>query len=369
MDKGRVIRNVLVIARSARMLAQLANDSGFCSVAVDCYADEDTQGMTLETIKVSSLALRDVQAALIAVRNKYALTHVVYGSGLEHYLETLDYLERHWRLLGNSPAIFRSYQNKPAFFDQLAELGIPFPETVFSPPTQKGHWLLKPARSEGGLEISRYGSAVVAEAGAWYWQRYLPGQPMSVLFSVSQGKVGILGFNRQWTTEIDGKHPFMFAGVVNRAQLSELNRRQLLDWLTKLAGVYSLKGFASLDFILFDGKCYLLEINPRIPASAQLYGDSAFSWHVKACHDELAASDFGLPEPKAYQIIFATDSLTVPYDVNWPNWAIDRPVGGSFISKGHPICSIIASGKCAEQVMNTLRRRQNFIEKLFKTGL
>ena len=358
---------LLVIASSARMLAQLACDAGFQAFAIDCFGDEDTRKLAGEVVKVASLALDDLEQVIESMRERHALTHVVYGSGFEKHAETLDYLEKHWTVLGNTPTVFRQFQDKPAFFAQLAKSSIVFPETVFVPPADRGDWLLKPMCGEGGMGISRYQSDSAIERGDCYWQRRLQGQAMSVLFLASQRRIKVLGFNRQWTTTLDDDHAFIFAGVTNCAELLAANQSLVSDWLMKLIAVYPLQGLGSLDFILVDGQCYLLEINPRIPASAQLYGRSIFSLHIGACQGLLG--DAGLPQPKGYQIIYARKPMQIPNNVGWPEWAVDRPVSGALIGKGEPICSIISAGKTVGQVEERLRQQQNFIEKLFKTGL
>jgi len=359
---------LLVIASSARMLAQLACDAGFQPFAIDCFGDEDTRKLAAQVVKVASLALADVKQVVDSMRQRHDLTHVVYGSGFEKHTETLDYLEKHWVVWGNAAAVFRGFQDKPAFFAQLSVLSIPFPETVFVPPEDRGDWLLKPMHGEGGMGISRYQPDSTIERGDYcYWQRRLQGQAMSVLFLAGRGKVKALGFNRQRTTALDDDHAFVFAGVTNCADLSAANQYLVSDWLSRLVGVYPLQGLGSLDFMLVDGRCYLLEINSRIPASAQLYGRSIVSLHIGACQGVLG--DVGLPQPKGYQIIYAQKPMQVPHNVNWPEWTVDRPFSGALIGKGEPICSIISAGKTVGQVEERLRQQQNFIEKLFKTGL
>lgn len=368
MHQSAIPEKLLVIAQSARMPAQLAVNAGLRPVAIDCFADQDTRQIAVETWRVPSLALCDVRPVIEAIREKYGLTYLVYGSGFEHHVETLAYFEEHWLVLGNSAEVFRQLQDKSAFFAQMAVLAIQCPETVFFAPADGGDWLVKPMQGEGGATISHYDpNDDIGSPAKCYWQRYLKGQAMSVLFAACNGQARLLGFNRQWTTAIDAKHAFVFAGIRNRAELSQAHQQLLSDWLARLVLAYRLQGLGSLDFMLVDDRCYLLEINPRIPASAQLYGASIFSLHVQACLGEL--HDCAPTEPKGYQIVYARKALRIPYGLNWPEWAVDRPGAGSIIGKGGPICSIIAAGKTAEQVEDNLRRRQDFIETLLNTGL
>ncbi|MGY6274786.1 ATP-grasp domain-containing protein [Methylomonas sp. MgM2] len=357
---------LLVVAQSARMLVQLAFDAGFEAVAIDCFGDEDTQQLALEAIKVASLALCNVRPVAERLRGRHGLVHVVYGSGLERHLETLAYLERHWMLLGNSADVFKQFHDAPAFFARLTSLAIAYPETVFSPPGERGDWLVKPVRGEGGMEISHYDPHKPFDEGEWYWQRRMPGRSMSVLFLAGEGRVKLLGANRQWTANVDDRHPFVFGGIINRAKLSVKNKQVITEWLTKLVECYPLRGLGSLDFMLIDDQCFLLEINPRVPASAQLYGDSILSLHVQACFGVLG--ECAMSQPKGYQILFAHNPIVIPPRIRWAEWVVDRPPPGSLIGKGKPICSIIAAGKDAGQVEERLRHQRNFIEKLFKTG-
>lgn len=368
MSRLNVLSKLLVIAQSARMLTQMAINAGFVPVAIDCFGDSDTRQLALDTLKVASLALADVLPAVEAMRKTHGLTHLVYGSGFEHCSETLDFLEKDWIVLGNSVEVFRCFQDKPAFFARLAALSIPHPETSFSSPEGGGNWLIKPMRGEGGTDITRYDPDASIKPGEWYWQRNLEGEAFSVLFLACRGQTKVLGFNRQWMMGIDDDHPFVFAGVASQTEVSLANQKLLSDWLAKLVGVYPLRGLGSLDFIVAEGRCHVLEINARIPASAQLYGESIFALHLRAC---LGIWDDTLVEqalPSAYRIIYAENTIRIPEDIVWPTWAADRPNGGAIIGKGQPICSIIAAEKSPRQVSEHLRRRQQIIENILNTG-
>ncbi|MCQ8128550.1 ATP-grasp domain-containing protein [Methylomonas rivi] len=365
MSNLKLPSKLLVIARSARMLAQLAVDAGFQAVAVDCYADLDTVALAAETVKVDNLAAAIIQPVIEALASRHGLTHMVYGSGFEHYAESLDYLESRLILLGNTAALFRRFQDKPAFFQHLKQLSIKHPETVFSAPAEGGDWLLKPMRGEGGVGIARFADGQTVDARRFYWQRYLVGEAFSVLFAAGLGQVRVLGFNRQWAVGND-KRRYLFAGVSNHADVSPRNRALLAEWLEKLVGLYPLQGLGSLDFIVHDGECHVLEINARIPASAQLYGTSVFNKHCLACLGVIDDADW--VRPAGFQIIFARNELLVPVGLSWPEWAVDRPAGGVFIGKGAPVCSIIAAGNDAAQVETRLRHRQIIIDNFINTG-
>ena len=80
---------LIVIAQSARMLAQMAVDSGFEVIAIDCFADLDTRNLAVLSFKVESLALDDLQPVLEKLQEDYGLMPIVYGSGFEHFVDLL----------------------------------------------------------------------------------------------------------------------------------------------------------------------------------------------------------------------------------------------------------------------------------------
>ena len=364
--KQKPFDKLLVIASSARMLAQLVVDAGFVPVAIDCYGDADTRVLALDVVKVTSLAIADIHAVIGEMIKKHGLRYLIYGSGFENQPDSLEYLESRLIVLGNSLKLFRQFQAKADFFGNLRLLNIQYPETVFSPPCDDGEWLIKPMQGQGGYGISRFDGAQTIDAEHFYWQRYQAGKAYSVLFVACHQQIRILGFNRMWNCR-NKEQAFVFAGIGNHAVISEQNQVLLAQWLQDLLQIYPLQGLAGLDFIVNDGVCYLLEINARIPASAQLYGKSVLNVHLQACLGKLPNWDFS-HAPAGYQILFAKQSVQISSGLVWPDWVVDRPEAGVFIGKGQPVCSIIASENDADEVENQLQRQEIIIENLLKYG-
>ena len=245
---------------------------------------------------------------------------------------------------------------------------IAYPETVFNSPETTGLWLQKPYRGEGGTQIAYHETTANAAKDAFYWQRFMSGETGSVTFLASEQGVNILGFNRQWVDGRDPDHPFIFSGICNRVLFEIKHRKILREILSRLLEIYPLRGLGSLDFIINDGVCYVLEINARIPASAQLYGRYLFNQHMDAVCGSLKVKRKHHHKPKGYQVIFALDKIEIFPGFVWPEWVVDRPADGAIISQGQPICSIIAGGKNARQVQMRLQQRQIFIQNILFTG-
>ena len=349
------------------MLAQMARASGYLPIAVDCYADADTQKLAVETVRVASLALVDLQADVEALAQRHSFKWVVYGSGFEHVVESLEFLASRWRLLGNAADLFRGFQDKWNFFHRLAVLNISYPKTEFSPPAGNG-WLQKPLRGEGGEGIVVFQPASET-GGDCYWQRFVDGDVYSVTFVAAGGVIKVLGFNQQWCKSLDYQRSFIFSGVCNWAPIARRQRRQLESWLNKIINIYPLCGLGSLDFIIQGERCFVLELNARVPASAQLYGKKAFDLHVQACLGLAVLSKTRLrTRPRGYQVVYADIDTLIDATMGWPDWVADRPSPGVIIGAGQPICSIIAGGKNARQVRSRLLARRNYLETLLNTG-
>jgi len=100
-------------------------------LVIDLFADLDTQGYAEDFCRIKSLAEQDLAAAVDYFVERYAVAHVIYGSGFECYPESLNYLGSRLTVLGNHPEVFAKLQNKQTFFSELDDLNIPHPEVVF----------------------------------------------------------------------------------------------------------------------------------------------------------------------------------------------------------------------------------------------
>jgi uncharacterized protein len=351
---------LLVVAKSARMLAQVAQKAGLKPLAIDLWGDQDTLCYAEETLLIPSLAEEYLLSAIDYFLGRYPVTCVVYGSGFERHLDSLRCINSRLILLGNQAEVFARLQDKPAFFSLLNALKIPYPEVSYHEPDQEADWLLKPLQGQGGVGIRRYHRGETAEPSV-YWQKYQEGVPHSVLFLADGKRSQVVGFNRQWTISLNSRDEFIFSGIINSTELSVAQKAQISGWLNKLVSMLSLKGLNSLDFIQCGQVSYVLEINPRPPASMQLNNPDLFARHIKACQGELLDYKSVQDGFTAYQIVYAQEDMKILDGFEWPEDVVDIPVTDSIISKGQPICSMIAHGKEPQQVLEQLLVKQELI--------
>jgi len=354
---------ILIVASSGRMLAQAAKNAGLKPLVIDLFADLDTQCHAEAIRQIPSLAEKQLIPALDYFIERYAVAHVIYGSGFENYPESLRYLGSRLLVLGNPPDTFVKLHDKPAFFSKLDKLNFPYPEVCFDAPNNLDNWLVKPMQGQGGVGIKRYHPEDRAES-AVYWQKYQAGTQHSVLFLADGQKMQVIGFNTQWTVNLSENQEFIFSGVINSCALVNEQKELITAWLKKLVPVFALKGLNSLDFIQAGDKSLVLEINPRPSASMQLYDDDLLKRHIKASQGELTdyRSHAGY---KGYQIVYAERDVMIPNGFEWPSWCMDLPGNGGICLEGQPICSIIAHQKRAQSVMNDLLNKQLNLKKVF----
>ena len=323
----------LIVATSGRMLAQFASREGFDVVVIDCFADVDTLNYAKKVIRVDSLSIENITFALKQFED-FNIAGVIYGSGFENHFESLYFLENHFKIVGNSPSVFEIVQNKREFFSALKFLEIPYPETHFLFPKDTKNWLSKPLKGQGGFGINSQTTDI-------YWQQFCEGKSGSVLFLNTE----IIGFNTQWT-HID----FLFAGISNYSDLSNVQKKQLKFWVKKLVLHFNLRGLNSLDFIHTETDIFVLEINPRLSASMQLYDLPLFNAHLTQNLESTHSNNFS-----AYEIIFAPHSLIIPKNFDWSKNCQDLPPSGVIIPKNQPICSMIARSTRSKTALKKLK--------------
>jgi methenyltetrahydromethanopterin cyclohydrolase len=343
------------------MLVQAAQQAGFKPLAIDLWGDQDTQGCAEDFHQIPSLAEEHLLPAIDYFVSRYPVTCVVYGSGFERHPDSLMWMSDRLTLLGNRPEVFAGLQDKPAFFSLLKALQIPYPEVSFYLPDQDTGWLVKPLQGQGGVGIRRYSRGETDEPSV-YWQKYQEGIPHSVLFLADGNRSQIIGFNRQWTVPLNGRDEFIFSGIINSTELLLEQKTQLIGWVDKLVPELSLKGLNSLDFIQFGQTSYVLEINPRPPASMQLYGADLFVRHVKACQGQLLDYEREQVGFAGYQVAYAQQDTEIPGGFEWPEGTtMDIPLADTIISTGQPICSMIAHAKAPQEVLEQLLKQQELI--------
>lgn len=352
----------MILASAARMIAQAAVACGFIPLVIDLYGDKDTQQYALAHAKVASLSIEDISGPVENFIHHHNVRYAVYGSGLESFPETLEYLTGKLTVFGNTPGTFNLCQSKD-FFSILKRLDISYPETVYVPPEARNKiWLEKAWQRQGGYGVKFYDGRSVAGVHEVFWQHYINGSSHSVLFLSNGRSTKIIGFNTQWSENADsaGK-TFFFSGIINDLACADHIKPKLEDYVLSLAKELNLTGVNSLDFMLFKDQIFVTEINARPPYSAQLYSLPWFQLHIKSCLGELPDELPKQTDKAGGRIIYAQKDISIPENFDWPPECFDIPQPKALIRTGQPICSIIARAKTQSQVVHKLQILQHVI--------
>jgi uncharacterized protein len=352
---------ILLVAFSARMLAELAVHEGHEVVALDRFGDLD-----LRRLCRSVAVRRGGMAALVDAAADIDAAGVVYGAGLENRPDLVARLAAGRTLLGNAPETLRRVRD-PAL---LAASGLPYPRTfpAGKAPPSAGRWLRKPVRSGGGRGVREWrggalGDGVVVQeriAGVACSAAAVGDGRSAVLLGVSEQLIGRRAF---------GARGFAWCGNLVPPRLPARERGALAGAAgaicAQLAEAFGLRGVFGVDMVWDGERAWMVEVNPRPTGSletvAAVHGGGLFAAHLEGCAGRLpaAALPSGPPAGEAAAagkaILFATGDVQVPDTREWPARAIrDVPHPRERIAAHHPLCTLVATGPSPESVLADL---------------
>jgi len=96
---------------------------------------------------------------------------------------------------------------------------------------------------------------------------------------------------------------------------------------------------------------YILELNPRLSASAELYANNAdmLRWHILACieklSDDIQQQNSEMTNVSSLSYLFADTALFVKSETTWPAEARDIPHARQKIQPGEPVCTVLVKAQ------------------------
>ena len=363
-------KQIIVAAISSRAYVQAAVHAGFEVIAIDAFADVDTQKYAEQVLQVSVNNGQFETDAFLKVLQKIDLkkySGLCYGAGFEQQSNFLIEIAKLVPIIGNAPHTVHSCKNPQLLAEFCNANNMATPTIAFSRPTNTLGWLQKQIGGSGGAHIKPVLPLEIPVNHCVYYQKIQAGIPYSCLFLADEKNVQVIGFNEQWCHASEVL-PYLFGGAVSHADLSENVKATITEFIAKATLYFGFKGMNSCDFLLHENKVYVLEINPRLSASLQLYsakkGD-LFTAHVQACLGELKDWPTVEKQAKAMHVIYANKvahapaemPLKVPADMDWPDWVCDIPQPNSDIAAGAPICTVLANARSAKLARKKLMQR------------
>lgn len=361
----------LIASLSGRVLAKAAARAQQPIMAIDAFADRDSCKMALKwrRVPLDRNACFDPQKMLEtanAINPKTDCLGLVYGSGFEAQPDLIRSLSEGRPLLGNTPEVLENLADPARFSDLLASLNIPHPVTQISRPSDTSGWLSKQAGACGGSHVRFIPSSSEDDEGR-YFQRQATGKEWSFLFLANGQEICPVGFNQALITPQQASGNWSYAGATRQDVGPDGIANEVehaAQALTKKLGLVGLNG---LDFIVTGSGWVLLELNPRPPATLELWDvyplPPLFNLHLQACNGRLPAK---LPQPSgsmAVAVVYADFQSYTHTDFIWPSWCADLPWEGSVIEVGNPLCTVRAEGLDAssarQRVLDRRREIQN----------
>ncbi|MEP7298885.1 MAG: ATP-grasp domain-containing protein [Burkholderiales bacterium] len=354
-----------VAAVSARLLAEAAARDGHVVVALDLFGDADTRRAAAQWSPIGEAggglqfdADRFLDALRDLSRRGSDVIGWIPGSGFEGRPDLLEAGAKLLPLIGTSADAVRRVRDPQLFFGALAAHGIAHPPVQAHAPADPQGWLSKDAHACGGWHIrpaAQAGDAAPAHASR-YFQRAMPGLPMSATFIANGRDASLLGFNELLVRPF-GSHRHVYCGCVGPVAVTAEQARRIGDAARLLSAEFGLRGWCSLDFIRDGDAIGVLEINPRPPASIALYAQRGqIDAQLRAClHAELPPPGAFTPSQVAgNEIVYARralqlDAAAAQRVAEWPG-AHDLPLAGARFTRGDPLCSLRAEGRGAEPV-------------------
>jgi predicted ATP-grasp superfamily ATP-dependent carboligase len=378
---------------SARPFVEAAVNAGYNVFAIDAFSDEQTVALAEKALAVSYSdlgfnaddllqKLHEIDKELMQLSQ---FVGFVYGSGFEAQPDLLQKVAELIPVIGNSSATLMAVKSASVFFATMQKLNIKHPETYEKLPADAdlSLYVYKFSGGSGGVHIKPAKLIQSHLLENHYFQSKIEGMSVSLLFIANGDEVELVGFNEQWLSA--NEHvPFRYGGAVSHADLSLDIQQQLLSAAKQITTAFGLVGLNSLDAIVQKtsvgvDQVYVLEINPRLSATVDLYGvdDKALLYrHTHACLNQQLDSMGRQPQhelgvkSKAHAIVYVDIDVVLMAGMVWPSWVTDSPIQINTplkIMAGAPVCSVFAYADNADAAKKEVLTRVLQIKKLLQS--
>ncbi len=370
--------SVLIAAYSGRALAEAARRAGYVPLVVDAFGDLDMRAAAEQHVQIPNAVRngfmgRPLFAALddLIARSETRPIGIVLGSGFEDRPKLIEALDRRYRLLGTKAATVAEVKDPRRFFPLLKQLGIAHPETNLTHPGELDGWITKRTGGSRRRPYPRSRAALRDPMPRSYYQRRLKGTPHSVFAVACKGGVA-LELSRQWTAPSSRK-PYRYGGAVIVDYAETAAQDRMISAAAALIELLDPAGLLSFDFLVEGEQAYLLEINPRPGATIEIFDDqdgNLFRAHVEAGLGNELWQRRNLPDEagRAAAVLYADRGALTIGEIDWPEWAADKPAPGTLIAAEQPLASVRADGASADEAERLARSRLSTLADLVYTS-
>lgn len=358
--------NLIIVGATARAAACSARRAGFNPISIDLFGDQDTSAVGRSIVVPMDL----YPYGLVHQALKLDRSPCIYTGGLENHPHLIEMLADRHELWGNGPEVLKKVRDPIALADHLKRAGFQTPEVSLTPENvpSDGTWLIKPRASAGGVGIRLWdGIARESDPKESYYQEYIRGESGSALINAGHFACS-LGF----TTQMIGVPglPFVYRGNIwsSRADSRLQNR---LDSIGRVLAEWSgLQGLFGVDWIGRDGEVFVIEVNPRYPASTELFEHAlgrAFLHNYADGYGDGSRQPFTGPNWAIGKLVVYAERPSSfpnfthfkelgPYAPQIPRIA-DIPQPGTRFNPGEPMITLIDTAHTYQDCLAKLERR------------
>jgi predicted ATP-grasp superfamily ATP-dependent carboligase len=365
--------DLLIVGASARAAAFSALRAGLRLWCADLFQDADLRSRC----RTSLLSWGNEGEVVRRLLEQTPDVPWMYTGGIENRPNFVRRMVRERPLWGNDADVLARVRSPETVARLLAEAGLICPGIRREPPpdSEAGSWLVKPTGSAGGVGVAFWnGSRNDHGERRFYFQEYVEGISCSAVYLGDGHGAEFLGATQQLIGEgwLHAR-PFRYSGSLGALVLSPMLTKQVIDIGRVLATGCGLRGLFGVDFIVNQDRAWLVEVNPRYPASVEVLeyalGLSALKLH-RRIFERTAPVNVSRRSSEAVMgkaILFGRADLVFPADGPWlptlqnpgpieemPAFA-DIPSPGQAISAGKPIMTYFAQAGSLNACRDRLR--------------
>jgi predicted ATP-grasp superfamily ATP-dependent carboligase len=380
--------DLTIVGASARAAAGSARRAGLVPWTADLFADADLRAMVPAAVRCPA---GQYPRALLDILREGPPGPWMYTGGLENHPNLVRRMAEVRPLWGNGPNALVACRSPFTVERILREAGLPTPEALSAGAELPGYgvWLRKPLAGSAGRGIAFADRPEPDRRPTHYHQRFVPGPSVSAVFVRARGEVRLLGVTEQLIGEPWlNAPPFRYAGNVGPVEATGGLRHDLAHIGEVLGEQCGLLGLFGVDFILHDGRPWVVEVNPRYPASVELLelatGVLALPLHRTAFDPDAetrprlpagpstvgkavlyAPRDFVMPayDPSRYREHILGDEVRAARHLAGVHF-VDIPAPGEVIERGWPVLTVLGEGESRERCLADLQERADRVQRL-----
>ena len=404
LSTDQPVRHAVLVGSSVRALADSCLRAGIPRIdAIDQFGDADLRATHHSAPAIPgdapALAAECLPATLLA------------SGGVVNHPQLLRTLAKRHDWLGTHPDHIAAVRDVFQLQSFCKQFGFPFPQTERALPGDRAGWLAKSMIGAGGLHV-RPATAVAPPETHGYFQRFVKGPLFSALAIGDSNGGRVLACMAQYAGLSDVAAPeYFWSGNLGPIRFTTGLQRDVELLVAALTREFSLVGVFGIDLIIRNNRPWLLEVNPRYTGSVEVleraHNVSVLRDHISAClaerrrqqiHTTRSVEQAGpqatfrasehtweseIPQAALCHsdewqgtellrtdstclkwIVYAPDSTTIQTDLRDLEFGdvrlADIPRPGTFIARGHPVCSVLATAssisECERVAIQSVRR-------------